>query len=81
VSTPLPSGVREPCTTSTLQPQRDEIQPAMSWAVALCGSPSTRAPATLTGSPRRPATESSVEVSENRQAVLRVQARSVSPGA
>ena len=32
-------------------------------------------------SPRRPATESSVEVSVDRHGVLRVQARSVSPGA
>ena len=42
---------------------------------------SIRPPRTCTGSPRRPDTESRVEARIDRHAVLRVQARSVSPGA
>ena len=80
-STPLSSGFRALSFTSIATPQREVSQPASSCAVALSGSPSIRPPLTTTGSPRRPDTESRLEARIARQAVLRVQARSVSPGA
>ena len=80
-SMPAVPGARLPGTTGIAQPHRDASQPATSWAVALSGSPSTWPPFTCTGSPRRPDTESRVEASVARHGVLRVQLRSVSPGA
>ena len=80
-STPLSPGVRTLSSTLTGQPQRADSQPATSWAVGLAGSPWMRPPLIATGSPRRPATESTPDARMARHPVLRVQARSVSPGA